>query len=231
MLAAEALRLAGIEVLRPTAAVEAGTGFPTIAGVNVLDSREVAIEDIDTSRPYTPVLSLYTAESGVSLRGPMAAADDTEADAVIDIVAELAVVDRVDDNDFSAVMAATDPEARLVLAALCSQVRYLLEFSQPGILWRMISARTIKLEEQTFAVADLGIRLQRVTMRYHCQIRDDDFDMEDGGLPQPIRRLYEALPEQSYAKAKLGALAAYFVAEELPLLEGGYAYGPEEPEI
>ncbi|MBY5709716.1 hypothetical protein [Rhizobium leguminosarum] len=227
MLAAEALRLAAIEVLRPTAAVEAGTGFPTIAGVNVLDSREIAIEDIDTNKPYTPVLSLFTKESGAVLRGPMAAADDSEADAVIDIVAELAVVDRVDDNEFSAVMAATDPEARLVLAALCSQVRYLLEFSQAGILWRMISARTIRLEEQTFAVADLGIRLQRVTMRYHCQICDDDFDMDDGGLPQPIRRVYEALPAQSYAKAKLAALAAYFVAEELPPFEGGSAYGPE----
>ncbi|MBX5112691.1 hypothetical protein [Rhizobium lentis] len=227
MLSAEALRLAAVEVLCPTAAILAGEGYPTLAGRLVYDSRAVAIEDLDRKAPYTPTLSLHTPEAGVSLRGPMAAADDTEADAVLDIVAQLAVVASDDDGEFADAMAETDPDARLVLAALCAQVRFLLERSQDGGLWRTLVRRIVKIEAQTFAVPNLGLRWQRVTMRFHCEIRDDDFDMTGGGLPQPIRRLYEALPDQSYAKAKLAALASHFPAEVLPPFEGGDAYGPE----
>lgn len=223
MLSAEAMRLAAIEVLRPTAAVEAGSGFPTLAGLMVLDTREIAIEELDQLSTYTPVLALYTMESDVVLRGEMAAAGDTIATAVLEIVAELAV----DAGDGQAdALVANDAQARLVLAALCAQVRYLLEFSQSGLLWRRIVKRVIRFEEQTFAAPQLGVRWQRTTMRYHGEVSDDDFDMAGGGLPQPIRSLYEALPGQSYAKAKLAALAAHFEAEPLPHLDGGTANSP-----
>lgn len=226
MLSAEALRIAAAEVLCPTAASIAGEGFPTLAGRFVFDSRAVAVEDLDRSAPYTATLTLHTVESGVSLRGAMAAADDTEADAVLDIVAQLAVIDSDDAGEFVDAMAETESDARLVLAALCAQVRMLLERSQDGGLWRTLVRRIVKIEEQTFAMPNLGLRWQRVTMRVHCEIRDDDFDMAGGGLPQPTRRLYEALPDQSYAKAKLAALAAHFPAEPLPHLDGGTANSP-----
>ncbi|AID18324.1 hypothetical protein PPF1_11 [Rhizobium phage vB_RleM_PPF1] len=226
MLSAEAVRLAAIEILCPTAAAIAGSGFPTLAGRAVFDSRAAPVEDLDRKAPYTPVLSLYTPQSGFELRAEAASADDTVAYAVLDVIAELAVVNQDGEGEFADAMAATDPDARLVLAALCAQVRYLLDRSQAGGLWRGLVSH-IKADLETFAVPNLGLRWQRVTMRFRCGIRDDDFDMADGGLPQPIRRLYEALPEESYAKAKLGALAAFFVAEELPPFEGGDAYGPE----
>lgn len=226
MLSAEALRLAAVDVLCPTAANLSSSGFPTLAGRHVYDSRAVSIEDLDRSAPYTPTLTLHTVESGVALRGPMAAADDTDADAVLDIVAQLAVIAHDEDGEFADAMAETDSDARLVLAALCAQVRMLLERSQSGGLWRTLVRRIVKIEEQTFAVPNLGLRWQRVTMRVHCEIRDDSFDMEEGGLPQPIRRLYDALPEQSYAKAKLAELAAHFPAEPLPHLDGGTANLP-----
>lgn len=220
MLAAEALRLAAIEVLCPTAAAIAGEGFPTLAGARVFDSRAAALEDLDRNAPegYTPVLALYTPESGVSLRSSMAAADDTVADAMLDIVAELAVAAHDEDGEFADAVAAaeTDPEARLVLAALCSQVRYLLERSQSGQIWRYLVNHVIKIDEQTHALPNLGLRWQRVTMRFHCEIRDDDF--EGDGLPEPIATIYDALPAQSYAKAKLGALAAHFGGDSLPQL-------------
>lgn len=217
MLAAEALRLAAIEVLRPTAAVEAGTGFPTLAGVNVLDSRDVAIEDIDRSKPFTPVLALYTAEAGVALRGPLSSATDTTADAVLDVIAELAVVAHDSDGEFADALASTSPEARLVLAALCSQVRYLLERSEAGILWRRLVRRIVNIEYQTFAVPNIGARWQRITMRFHCEIRDDDFEVE--GLPEPIASIYAKLPAQSYAKAKLAVLVSHFSPDVLPALD------------
>ncbi|MGG7581026.1 hypothetical protein [Rhizobium sp. Nf11,1] len=224
MLSAEAMRLAAIEILRPTAAVEAGSGFPTLAGLMVLDTRDIAIEELNQTATYTPVLALYTMGSDAVLRGEMAAAGDTVATAVLEIVAELAIDAGSGPAD---ALVANDPEARLVLAALCAQTRYLLEYSQAGLLWRKIVKRVIRFEEETFAAPQLGVRWQRTTMRYHVELTDDDFDMTGGGLPQPIRRLYEALPDQSYAKAKLAALASHFPAEVLPPFEGGDAYGPE----
>ncbi|MDI7924594.1 hypothetical protein [Ferirhizobium litorale] len=218
MLAAEALRLAAIEVLCPTACAIAGAGFPTLAGRRVFDSRAIAIVDLDRSADYTPALALYTPESGVALRGPMAAADDTVADAVLDIVAELAVATEDGEGGFADALPATDPEARLVLVALCAQVRYLLERSQAGLIWRRLVRHVVKIEEQTFAVPELGLRWQRVTMRFHCEIRDDDFG--GAGLPEPIASLHAALPDQSYAKAKLAALASHFSPDALPDLGG-----------
>ncbi|NLS02318.1 hypothetical protein HGP14_02900 [Rhizobium sp. P32RR-XVIII] len=218
MLAAEALRLAAIEVLRPTAAVEAGEGFPTLAGLNVLDSREIAVQDIDRDKPYTPILVLHTAEAGVALRGALSSAEDTAANAALDIVAELAVVENDKDGEFADALAASDPEARLVLAALCSQVRYLLERSQAGGLWRRLVRRIVNIEYQPFEVPNIGMRWQRITMRFHCEIRDDDFEVE--GLPEPMATVYAALPSQSYAKAKLASLASHFSRDVLPRLEG-----------
>ncbi|HXV31862.1 MAG TPA: hypothetical protein VD840_16170 [Sinorhizobium sp.] len=221
MLAAEAVRLAAIEILCPTAAVEAETGFPTLAGYRVYDSREVALQDLDREKAYTPVLALHTVESGVALRGEASPAGDVAADAVMDVIAELAVVAGDEDGQFAdaAPMAETDPSARLVLAALCAQVRMLLERSVSGGEWRRLVKRISRVDMQTFAVPEIGARWQRVTMRFHLAIRDDDFDMEGGGLPEPVRSLYEALPAGSYARGKLAELAAAFNGETLPPLE------------
>jgi hypothetical protein len=228
MLAAEALRLAAIEVLRPTSAVLADGGYPTLAGINVLDSREIAIQDIDSSKPFTPILVLHTAEAGVALRGPLSSAEDTTADAVMDVVAELAVIASDKDGEFADALAATDPEARLVLAALCSQVRYLLERSQAGGLWRRLVRRIVNIEYQTFAVPNIGMRWQRVTMRFHCEIRDDDFEVN--GLPEPMGSLYASLPPESYAKAKLASLVSHFSPDVLPDLAGvDVDTGPNTP--
>jgi hypothetical protein len=220
MLAAEALRLAAMEVLRPHASVVADASYPTFALHRVFDSRAASLQDLDRSQSYTPVLALYTAESGARLRGPLADAQDTEADAVLDIVAELAVVADDDGQEFADAMALDDPEARLVLAALISQVRYLLEHTQKGYVFRRICKRIVAIELKTFAVPQLGLRYQRTTMRLHCDIRDDDFDVPAGELPEPMQTLFNALPPGSYAKAKLAALAAHFNPEVLPPLDG-----------
>ncbi|NTI92277.1 hypothetical protein G6L78_01395 [Agrobacterium rhizogenes] len=218
MLAAEAIRLAAVEVLCPTSAIIANDGFPTLAGVHVFDSRAVTLQDLDPAKAYTPVLSLRTSEAGVKLRGPHSAANDTDADAVLDVIAELAVAESDISGDFADAMASDDPEARLVLAALCSQVRSLLERSQVGGLWRRMVRQITEIEYQPYEIPNLGLRWQRMTMRFHCSIRDDDFDTASGGLPEPIRSVYEALPDASYAKEKLAALAAHFAPEILPAL-------------
>lgn len=220
MLAAEAVRLAAIEALCPTSAVLANAGYPTLAGRAVYDSRAVALQDLDLEKAYTPVLSLYTSQSSASLRGEMAAADDTIATAVLDVVAELSVVADDGDGQLADAMAGDDPDARLVLAALCAQVRFVLERSQAGAIFRRVVARVIKVDQETFAVPNLGMRWQRVMMQFHCEIRDDQFDMMAGGLPEPIASLRAALPAGSYAAAKLDELAGHFAAEPTTPLEG-----------
>lgn len=219
MLSAEALRLTAVEIFSPTAAQLNEVSFPTLAGKLVYDSRAAPLEDLRQDAPYTPVLSLYTPESGVKLRGPHASAWDTEADAWLDIVAELAVKTTQDGVTFVDAMAGDDPEARLVLSALLAQSRNLLERSVAGGIWRRLVRNIEEIEYKTFAVPELGLRWLRQTMRVHCSIRDDRFDMAAGGLPEPIRSVYEELPEASYAKQKLGWLMTQFAPEVLPALK------------
>ncbi|MDK4712995.1 hypothetical protein [Rhizobium sp. CNPSo 4039] len=218
MLSVDAVRLAGVEVLCPTSAVLAHDSFPTLAGIHVFDSRAVALQDIDPERAFTPVLSLRSGRSSATLRGPHAAPWDSDADTILEVIAELAVVAGDDGGNFADAMAGDDPDARLVLGALCAQVRSLFERSQRGGLWRRLVKQITEVEYIPYEIPDLGMRWQRMTMRYHLDICDDQFDMGVGGLPEPIKSLFDALPDESYAKAKLSALAAHFAAEPLPAL-------------
>lgn len=219
MLSAEALRLVAIEALCPTDVVYNGGVFPTLAAHRVYDSKAAPLEDLDrSSAGGTPVLSLYTLESDVKPRGSASSAVDNVASAVLEIIAEIAIVNN-DGGEEYADAAETDPEGRLVLAALCAQVRHCLMFSDLGALWRRIVRQVEDIDLKTFAVPELGLRYQRVTMRLHCSIRDDEFAL-DGGLPEPLATVYSRLPEQSYAKEKLASLAEQFQPVNLPRLEG-----------
>lgn len=222
MLSADALRLAAIEVLRPTVAVEAGEGFPTLAAHRVFDSRAAAVGDLDDRSPsgYTPTLSIYSHSSRITRRADAAAPDDNECEAVLEIVAELATVQRDGEGEFVDAVAGGDADARLVLGALTAQVRFLLEFSQGGRLFRRAGIGVRRIDEETFAVPDLGLRWHRVTMRVTAAIPDDRFDLEAGGLPEPLATLAAALPDGSYAKGKLTELAAHFAGEARTPLAG-----------
>lgn len=216
MLSAEAVRLVAVETLCPTAAITAGTGFPTLAGKRIFDSRPATLSEIDNEAQYTPVLSVYTRRSSFSLHGSATDADDTVTSMVLDIVAELAVVARDTDPTQPAyvdAMADGDPTARLVLAALAAQVRYLLTHGAAGKAWRQLVREVIRVDEETFAVPEFGLRFQRMMLSFELSIREDRFDMANGGLPEPLRSVHAALPAQSYAKAKLTELAGHFVGE------------------
>lgn len=212
MLSAEAMRLAAVEVLCPTASLTSGV-FPTLAGSAVLDSRAVALQDLDESRVYTPVLALHTRSSEAALRGQGAAVDDTDAHAILEVVAELAVVAQDESGGaYADAMAGGDADARLVLAALAAQVRWLLTQAEAGRLFRRVVKAVERIDEETFGVPELGIRWQRVTLRFHCHISDDDFS-DAPGLPEPLATIAAALPANSYAKAKLERLATHFLGQ------------------
>jgi hypothetical protein len=213
MLSPEALRLVTIEILCPTAALSGTEQFPTLAGRRVFDSREAAMSDLDIDREYTPVISVYTVESSNAPRGEAAGLGDISCIVTMDLVAELVQASADGDGEFAFAMAEGDPQARLVLAALCAKIRFLLEFSEKGRAWRRLAGRVLGMDATTFAVPDIGLRLMRVTMRYRAEVSPDDFDSVNGGLPEPIASVLAELPAGSYAKAKLLDLAQMFIGE------------------
>ncbi|MBD9390132.1 hypothetical protein IB237_23305 [Agrobacterium sp. AGB01] len=216
MLSAEALRLTLIEVLLPTGVATSGAAYPTLAAGRVYDSRPAPVEDLDRADDTAlPCLSLFTTSSGVNLRGDASSNWDTIAYTEIEIVAELMVKVQDDDGGF-ADAAETDPEGRMILAALCSQVRRLIEVSP---LVRKIVRKIEDLDEPTFAVPELGLRYHRIMMKYRFSIKDDVFS-QAGGLPEPCASVLAALPEQSYAREKLEALALQFPAQTMTPLKG-----------
>jgi hypothetical protein len=228
MLSADAARLAVIEVLSPTAANADGIGFPTLAAGKVYDSRSVALQDLDPEQEYTPTLGVYSGSASTLRRGDLADAIDYQASAVIEIVAELSVIARDPgnpDDPYVDALAATDSDAALVLGALCSQVRYLLTQGQSGFLFRNLIMGISRIDEEPFEVPNLGLRWRRMTMRFHCDLRDDAFDPANGGFPAPVAALYAALPAGSYAKAKLVALATAFPADVRPAFAGANILG------
>lgn len=229
ILSAEAARLAAIEVLRPTTAVGS---FPTLAGARVFDSRAAALNDLDDEpggRPdYTPVLALYTHSADGGSRGDAADIGDNGCTTVLEIVGELAVIASDDDGAYLDAMAGDDPEARLVLAALMAQVRNALLYSEAGILFRRMAIKCQRIDAETHAVPELGLRFQRMFMRMTLQVPDDEFT-DDGGLSGPIKRLYDALPAQSYAKAKLTELAGHLAGQTRTPLAGIDFETPTEP--
>ena len=210
-LAAEAFRLAAVEALCPTSAIQAGSGFPTLAGDKVFDSRQIRVDELNT-KAWTPTLALYTPDSDASQRGPSSEQDDMEATASLEVIGELAVAMRDNDGDFAdAAVASGDPQARLILAALMAQVRYRLFLDPVGrSLIKKVVLKVRKMDVKTFGIPELGLRYHRQTMRIDALVRDDDFSAADGSLPQPLAALAAALPDQSYAKAKLTELASFF---------------------
>lgn len=217
MLSAEALRLAAIEVLTPTAALAAGSGLPTLAGRNVFDSQAAPLNVIDRAKDFTPVCSVYTREAGAVSRGDATDADDLEARCVLEIVAELASVSRDDAGEFVDAIAVADPYARLRLAALAAQIRWLLLHAEAGQIFRNLFIRIDRVEEEGHAVPELGLRYQRIFMRFHVVVPQDRFS-DAGGLPEPVKSFAEKLPDQSYAKAMLARLVAAFTGQTLPKL-------------
>lgn len=218
MLSAEAARLAALEVLCPKAAIDGDAPYPTLAADKVFDSRAVGIDDLDRDAKYTPCLALFTSDASVGPRGEIAAYDDTDARSTLEVVAELAVASSDDDGGlFADAMPADDWDARLVLAALCGQVRRLLQFDERGRLFRRFVRRVISVSEETFAIPQLGARWHRVTMRFDLSLPDDEF-ADEAGLPEPLKTLATLLPDGSPAAQRLAVLASHFTAQaRIPL--------------
>lgn len=211
MLAAAALRLAAIEALAPTAALVAGTGYPTLAGRAVFDSQAPSVNDLDDAKAWTPTLAVYSRSARAQRRGDAAALDDTEATATLEIVAELSVLAKDEDGIYVDAAAGSDADARMVLEALLAQVRRVLMHAPEGAVFRGLTRGIDRIDYEPFAVPELGLRWQRITMVIAVALRDDCLT-DAAGLPEPLASLAAKLPAGSYAKARLAFLADQFAA-------------------
>lgn len=220
MLAASALRLAVIEALAPTAAIEGSAPFPTLAGWRVFDSAAITPDKLEPGQPWTPCLSVYTNGATITRRGASATSSIGEAEVDLVIVIDLAEAAQ-DENgaETAGVLVDGDAAAELTLDALAAQVRRVIVQMPQGQIARrlMKAALTISLERMTLPQFD--VRFARYVMTAHCAIADDKFT-DEPGLPEPLATLAAALPTGSYAKAKLIELAATFAATERTPLAG-----------
>lgn len=224
-IAAEMLRLTAIESLSPLQAITAGSGFPTLAKGRVYDSRRPPISDMDRDRDFTPVLALFTRKSEAARRGIGQGSVSRNGRTILEVVAELAVAATDPEpipgqpGEFVDALASDDPQARIILATLCAQVRYCLTEGPTGAIFRKACMAVDGIEEEAFAVPELGLRWHRTTMLFDCQIPDDSFQ-PTGGLPAPAAAITALLPAGSYAAVMLQKLASQFAAAApLPRIE------------
>ena len=212
MLAAEAMRLAAIEVLCPTGSKATDLDWPTIARHRVYDSAGVIPEDLDQGAPFTPCLSVYTDEVKVARRGDVSNSTTGFPTAVLVVIAELAVASEGEDGEpLVAPLVENDARARLVLGALCAQVRKALNIAEPGTLFRYVVGSVDDFRIEPFSLPQFDIRWLRSTMRFTCLIKEDKYT-DDGGMPEPMKSLFTALPPGSYAREKLAELNDAFTA-------------------
>ncbi|MBS9720179.1 hypothetical protein JYU29_05695 [Tianweitania sp. BSSL-BM11] len=220
MLAAEAMRLAAIEALCPTACKVSGANWPTLAEHRVYDSAAILAEELADGEPYTACLSLYTEDVRIERRGDGATSSIGFPTAVLVINVELATSSTDEDGILQVLpLVEDDPQARLVLGALCAQVRKQLVYAPAGSIFREIAGSVEDLRIETFTLPQFDIRWMRNTMRLTCRIKDDKFTDEDG-MPEPMLSLFNRLPEGSYAKGKLIQLQSAFAATTRTPLEG-----------
>jgi hypothetical protein len=211
MLFSTALRLAAIECLCPTAAIAGQAAFPTLAGGTVFDSKRPEIGDLDKSKKYTPVVSIYSGEATSILRGEAAASNDRAATATLEFVAELAeAVPAEGGETYAEAMVTTDQDARVVLDALVAQIRRTLEYAPAGALFRkMRIGSPVKITCEPHVVPELDLRFCRTFVTMEFSVPDDVY-ADAAGLPEPAATLLASLPAGSYSKARLTALAAAF---------------------
>lgn len=219
MLFETAVRLALIEALAPTAAIANGSGYPTLAGKRVLDSRQVALTDLDGDGE-TPVIGVYSAEAESVRRGDASGVTDRAATAGIELVVELAVRANQGDAAFADARPSNDAEGEMLLSAIVAQIRRTIETGPEGAVFRKVTkGAVISFSSMPHVLPEIGVRLARRFVSIDVEVRDDQHD-PSGGLPEPLATLDSVLPEGSYAKARLADLAAKFAAQSPAPLEG-----------
>ena len=241
-LGVDAIRLGAVEALCPTAAIIADSGYPTLAGKHVYDSRSVPIEHLQPGAKAVPVIAVYTEMVRGAPRGP--AQFSVPADFTVDLVIELELAVRVragGGEPEGVGTPTTDAGGELQLGFLVAQARRAIVAAVgSGVLHRIVK-QIVDVEAVPLRDFVSGERLVRRSLRLRCAFDDDRWNPA-GGLPEPLAMLRARLPDGSAAAARLDRIAAAIAADaaRVPLdeirmtlaaIDGAAAEEPEPPEI
>ena len=220
-----ALRLSTIEALRPTSAVTTKGPFPTIAGMQVLDSSITPIEDFRENQAQS-IIGVYTehddGQAGQKRGGPPFLL-------TIDLVFEVSMVVKIakdgDPGQFDVMMPETDAELEASLDLVEAQIKVVLLYGPSGEIWRSVSHRRIHNPRSVpHRTSEEGVRLAKRTMTWKIEVNDDHYDPAPAAtptglaiLPEPLRRLAEQMPKLSYALKILNGIAAEPTAPVMPI--------------
>lgn len=206
-LAATALRLAAREVLAPYAAIQAGSGFPTIAQGRVYDSEVQYFDEIRNADAPLPAMSLYTPRTSGRARGGVQSAGTMDWEIDLVVTTMMAVMDdETDDEGVYAAQSSSEAEANLDL--LGEQVRYALFGPHDyAHTFRTIAKHMVSVEQKSYYLPEMQLNIAQRDIVFSVLV-DDLFQSDLGGLPAPIEAVRQWLPEGTDGRSYLDQIAA-----------------------
>jgi len=236
MLARIALRLATVQALAPAGTPEAGP-WPTLAGAEVWEERldliaqSEAPEDIAqalAALENKPVVIVYTEDHHTLPYGQSKyPAEENVVTLAIEISLGVQGVVRVKAKNAdgapveievgSIEAPVTDRQHAAILDMLEAQVRYILDrrnAAPSAALYHTVAAETRSIHSDPQRAADRTLRLALRTLKFHVKVAGDRWpapgEAPGAGLmrlPEPLRGVALALPENSSAGQLCAALA------------------------
>jgi hypothetical protein len=174
-----ALRLAALEALCPQTAIEANTGYPTYAGVNVFDTRLRPLTR-DEQRLMRYALSVYVNDDKAETahRGGIPFKRTLGLEVVLMVIGA--------SNEEAMLEAHTD--------ALDGQVRYALLYGAKGFQFRQLTGNLIlNIESETERGAEEAMMSITRVLRFECEVPDDQFDLNPESVATGAARIPEPL--------------------------------------
>jgi hypothetical protein len=192
MLARAFLRLTALEALRPSALLEAGGPFATLAGAYVSDSRIDPIDDLNPEerRPLIGVFSESSALDKIAQSGPRFYVGE------VDLVFELSVVSTFDvDGDVIVDYADTDAALETTLDVMEEQIFHALHFGPSGALFRkMVKLPFVEWKSAIkHRAGEENVRLAARTLRTRIAVKEFCYDPAPVTVPTDFDRLPSGL--------------------------------------
>jgi len=211
MLSRAFLRICALEALRPSALLATDTGWPTLAGKYVSDSRIDPIDDDLASDERRPLIAVYSEDGHLS---KIAQAGPVFYKGFVDLVFELSVVSRfAADGQAEPIIdfADTDAATEAQLDALEDQVFWCLHYSPTGRMFRQMSK--LPFEEwgsMPHRSGEESVKLARRTVRAKIRVADACYLADVATVPADLDRLppgLKAIADQLGGSTYLATLA------------------------
>jgi len=236
MLARTFFRLCALEALRPSALLASNTGWPTLAGKFVSDSRIDPIDDITDGTEQRPLIGVYTEATHLA---KIAQTGPVIHKAEVDLVLELSVVSKfaIDGGQPIIDYCESDGQTEGALDVLEDQVYQILHFAPSGALFRQMGKGIAETWESTaHRSGEEAIRLAKRTVRAHYRMKESYLDpapvtapVDLARVPAALQPIATALNGSTYLTALvLGvARAAYVMPTRVDLDTVGVATTPQ----